>query len=61
MLNLGTILYAVSIGNWTIAIYAGLFCAGLLFTSLYTILQGLSGLRRRRAEYSDTVYAEIKR
>lgn len=57
LFNLATVLYAVSIANWTIAIYAGLFGAGLLFTSLYTIIQAVQTARRKRTAYKDTVYA----
>lgn len=44
-LNVGTILYAWRVGNWTIAVYAGLFAAGLLFTSLTTIVQSIRSSR----------------
>jgi cellulose synthase/poly-beta-1,6-N-acetylglucosamine synthase-like glycosyltransferase len=37
--NIATILYAISVNNWIIAVYAALFTAGLLFTSLFTIAQ----------------------
>jgi cellulose synthase/poly-beta-1,6-N-acetylglucosamine synthase-like glycosyltransferase len=39
LFNLGTIIFALSINNWTIAVYAGMFFCGLLFTSLLTIFQ----------------------
>lgn len=39
--NIGTILLGLRYGHWLISIYAGLFASGLLFTSLYTILQAI--------------------
>ena len=40
--NIATILYAISVNNWIIAVYAALFSAGLLFTSLFTIAQTIN-------------------
>jgi cellulose synthase/poly-beta-1,6-N-acetylglucosamine synthase-like glycosyltransferase len=40
--NLATVLYALRLGNWVIAIYAGLFSAGLAFTSCLTLGQLIS-------------------
>ena len=52
LFNLGTIIFALYLNNWTIAVYAGIFCCGLLFTSLFTIVQTLniSRLRSRPPE-----------
>lgn len=47
LLNLGTMAFAIHIGNWVIAVYATLFCAGLLFTSGFTIRQAIAVYRRR--------------
>lgn len=41
LLNLGTVAIALRYNHPLIAIYAGLFAFGLLFTSLYTIIQTL--------------------
>ena len=41
LFNLGTAFLAVYFGNYLIAIYASLFCAGLLFTSGITIAQAI--------------------
>lgn len=44
----GTLALALSLQNWIIAFYTGLFLCGLLFTSGATIAQSLSVRRRRR-------------
>jgi cellulose synthase/poly-beta-1,6-N-acetylglucosamine synthase-like glycosyltransferase len=41
-LNAVTVVLAIYLGNWIIAFYAGLFLAGLLFTSGLTIAQAIS-------------------
>lgn len=45
LVNLGTAIFAASVGNWTIGIYTLLFSAGLLFTSGMTVTQSLAELR----------------
>lgn len=47
MLNIGTTVLALQEGNWVIAVYAALFCAGLLFTSGFTLIQAITLHRRR--------------
>jgi cellulose synthase/poly-beta-1,6-N-acetylglucosamine synthase-like glycosyltransferase len=51
--NIGTIILGLRYGHWLIAIYAGLFAFGLLFTSLYTILQTLY-IRRSQMQAAPT-------
>ena len=46
--RLATVLFALRLANWAIAIYAGLFGAGLWFVAGLTIWQALAVLRRRR-------------
>jgi cellulose synthase/poly-beta-1,6-N-acetylglucosamine synthase-like glycosyltransferase len=45
--NIATLLYAIYVNNWIIAVYAALFSAGLLFTSLFTIFQAINIYRLR--------------
>ena len=40
--NLGTCLFAVQTRNWAVAVYAALFCSGLLFTAGMTLVQALA-------------------
>jgi cellulose synthase/poly-beta-1,6-N-acetylglucosamine synthase-like glycosyltransferase len=47
LLNMGTIVLALQAGNWIIAVYAALFCAGLLFTSGFTLIQAVALQKRR--------------
>ncbi|MCG3211497.1 MAG: hypothetical protein FOGNACKC_05143 [Anaerolineae bacterium] len=47
LLNLGTLVLALKIGNWIIAVYAALFLAGLLFTSGFTVSQAVVLNQRR--------------
>ena len=47
LLNMGTMALAWQAGNWFIAVYAALFCAGLLFTSGFTLIQAVALQRRR--------------
>lgn len=51
--NIATLLYAMHVNNWIIAVYAALFSAGLLFTSLFTIFQAVNiyRFRSRSAEF----------
>jgi cellulose synthase/poly-beta-1,6-N-acetylglucosamine synthase-like glycosyltransferase len=44
--NAATVALAVHQHNWMIAVYAGLFCCGLFFTSGITIYQSLSAARQ---------------
>lgn len=48
LLNLGTVLLALRLGNWIIAFYALLFCCGLLFTSGMTVAQAMAVRWSRR-------------
>jgi len=52
LFNAGTVIAAMGTGNWVIGIYAALFCAGLLLTSLTTLAQSIA-MRRSEA----TIYA----
>ncbi len=45
--NIVTFLFAIYVNNWIIAVYAALFSAGLLFTSLFTIVQAINIYRLR--------------
>ena len=45
--NIVTFLFAIYLNNWIIAVYAALFSAGLLFTSLFTIVQTINIYRLR--------------
>lgn len=45
--NAATIALAIHLGNWVIALYAGMFCCGLLFTAGTTIGQSLSVARQQ--------------
>lgn len=47
--NIATIFLGLSYGHWLIAFYAALFAFGLLFTSLYTIVQALQVRRSQRS------------
>ncbi|MEW5961397.1 MAG: cellulose synthase family protein, partial [Chloroflexota bacterium] len=60
LLNLGTVVLALQAGNWIIAVYAALFCAGLLFTSGFTLVQAVI-LRRRRPPPMPAGRQEIQR
>lgn len=42
LLNGGTLVLALQAGNWVIAVYAALFCAGLLFCAGFTLAQLLT-------------------
>ena len=42
LINAATVVFALKLHNWMIAIYAGIFFSGLLFTSGVTILQSLA-------------------
>ncbi|MFO7536893.1 MAG: glycosyltransferase [Chloroflexota bacterium] len=41
LLNLGTIVYALHLGNWIIAFYAAIFLIGLLYVAGLTLVQSL--------------------
>jgi len=45
LFNIFTVVYALTLGNWVIAIYSSLFAAGLLMTSGMTIWQTVTALR----------------
>ena len=47
LFNLLTMIYALALGNWVIAIYALLFAAGLLMTSGMTIWQTVAVAREQ--------------
>jgi len=47
LFNFGTVVFALWLGNWTIAMYATLFGVGLLFTSGLTLAQTLAVQRLR--------------
>ncbi len=40
--NIVTFLFMIYVNNWIIAVYAALFSAGLLFTSLFTIVHTIN-------------------
>jgi cellulose synthase/poly-beta-1,6-N-acetylglucosamine synthase-like glycosyltransferase len=48
MWNLTTVVYALFLGNWAIAFYAGIFVLGLLFVSGVTIGQTVSVWRQQK-------------
>ncbi|MFQ5400848.1 MAG: glycosyltransferase [Anaerolineae bacterium] len=48
-LNLGTVLYAIRLGNWAVAFYAAVFAVGLLYVSGLTIAQTIAVYRQHRA------------
>jgi cellulose synthase/poly-beta-1,6-N-acetylglucosamine synthase-like glycosyltransferase len=50
LVNLGTVVFAVILGNYVIAAYAALFCAGLCFTSGFTLAQALAVYRSQRTQ-----------
>lgn len=52
LINAATVVLALRMHNWVIAFYAGMFCAGLLFTSGTTILQSVSIARRQTSQHS---------
>jgi hypothetical protein len=54
--NIATLLYAINVNNWIIAVYAALFSAGLLFTSLFTIFQTIN-IYRFRSSSSEIMVA----
>jgi hypothetical protein len=58
--NLGTIILAVSAGNWLIGFYATLFCIGLLFTSGFTIAQAITVYRQHSPQTASRVAAGAK-
>jgi hypothetical protein len=45
LFNVFTVAYALTLGNWVIAIYSSLFAAGLLMTSGMTIWQTVTATR----------------
>lgn len=47
LVNLATVIFAIQQHNWAIAVYASIFCAGLLFTSSVTIAQAIAVYRRQ--------------
>ena len=54
LFNGATLIAALGTGNWLIAIYAALFCAGLLFTSLTTLTQAFAARRADASLYAAT-------
>ncbi len=48
-INLGTILYAIRLGNWAVAVYAGIFLSGLLYVAGLTIWQAVAVYRQQSA------------
>ena len=54
-LNLGTILYAIRLGNWAIAFYAAIFGAGLLYVASLTLVQAWTVHRQQRARPTPTI------
>ena len=56
LLNGGTLVLALQAGNPVIAVYAVLFCAGLLFCSGFTLIQTMSLHRRRSRSVPDPEY-----
>ena len=57
LLNAGTVALAIYVNNWVIAVYALLFCLGLLFTSGFTIAQAITLHRRRSRQGASPVTA----
>jgi hypothetical protein len=45
--NLGTLVFSVSAGDWGIALYAGIFSAGLLFVAALSVSQSWPFVRRK--------------
>jgi hypothetical protein len=50
LINGLTVFLAIHARNWVIAAYAGMFCAGLLFTSGTTLFQSLFVSRRHAGD-----------
>jgi cellulose synthase/poly-beta-1,6-N-acetylglucosamine synthase-like glycosyltransferase len=56
--NLGTVFLAITMDNWVIALYAGIFAAGLSFTAGVSILQSIA-IRRKHAVRLDRREEEL--